>query len=649
MRLRGRYMALLASLSVIISFIVGGTFLYSFNHTIGDLEKVGTETLRDALLDRKVRQNQQKLEVIATALSGALVRDDLRTLEEIIRPLATLETVSRIRVYDERDQLLVDVSRAPAAPQQTRVLEDWQTPPERANPLAPQPEPLPEPPAREATFTLTSFAMADNQLAGRLVVSYRIGWVEEKAKDLSQALQATYDDWHADIIGQEILTSLLLVLLAALIGAHVAQRLADPVEKINDAMGDLQDCNYDFEIDYKGSDELNDLARAVERTAQRLKETTVSRSHFSSILETMRDALVIVDKEGLVHQANQQAEQEFAAPGQTLRQSNIFARVAEMPAGQDKLPKSGRVKMWRGDGRVGHYLYSGSHLPPSRDLPDLFVYVLHDIADIVEREESLLEARRLAEQSNRSKTAFINNVSHELRTPLNAIIGFSDLMIDGVNGPIGNEAYADYIRHTKESGERLLTLINQILDLTMLEADALRLTVEPLEIGAIAEIVEGRLQSLDPDRTLTTSVEIDEANEHLVIHCDLRRLTQVLAQILDNAVKFTPAGGAVAVSLTIQNEQLQILVKDSGRGMDDAALARVLEPFQQVEETSTRSHEGAGLGLTHARALVERHGGSLDLESSLGEGTTVSIDLPLKAQGRETVDPATASQADRAA
>ncbi len=247
------------------------------------------------------------------------------------------------------------------------------------------------------------------------------------------------------------------------------------------------------------------------------------------------------------------------------------------------------------------------------------------LADLAER---YLEQKAEAESANRAKSEFLANMSHELRTPLNAIIGFSEMMEHETFGALGNERYVNYCSHIRQSGESLLSVISDVLDMSRIEAGRLRLERETLDIAEVitSSVEELRSAAQAKGVILTTSANVSQS-----ISGDREQLHKVLTSLLRNAVKFTPEGGAVNVRMRIMNDAVKIYVEDTGAGIPPEALARVGRPFEQLDTPLQDGMRGSGLGLAIARSLVELHGGALRIRSVVGAGTSVRIQLPMAA------------------
>ena len=242
-------------------------------------------------------------------------------------------------------------------------------------------------------------------------------------------------------------------------------------------------------------------------------------------------------------------------------------------------------------------------------------------------QEELREAKDVAEGANRAKSEFLANMSHELRTPLNAVLGFAQIMADEMWGEIGNERYKEYIGIIVNSGQHLLSLIGQVLDMSVIEAG--RATLRESSVN-LTDVITSSIRLLasqaeESDITLTSSVPTDLP----FLRGDLTAVQRVLINLLGNSLKFTMAGGSITLTATHDQSGVTICVRDTGIGIKPADLERVLMPFEQGGQRVLRKdREGVGLGLPISKSLMELHGGTLTIDSIEGKGTTACVHFP---------------------
>jgi len=232
-----------------------------------------------------------------------------------------------------------------------------------------------------------------------------------------------------------------------------------------------------------------------------------------------------------------------------------------------------------------------------------------------------------ADKANKAKSEFLANMSHELRTPLNAIIGFSDILKRQLFGNLGDPRYSEYVTDINDSGNHLLAIINDILDLAKAEAGKLTLQEEDIDLVRCLDDAMRMCRG----RAVTAGVNLNFANatESIYAHVDERLIRQIVLNLLTNAIKFTNEGGKVTLSIAAETGQdIVIQVQDTGIGIAQEDIARVIRPFEQVETVLSRSHGGTGLGLPLTSKLTELHGGTFDIQSQVGIGTTVIVRLP---------------------
>jgi signal transduction histidine kinase/DNA-binding response OmpR family regulator len=244
----------------------------------------------------------------------------------------------------------------------------------------------------------------------------------------------------------------------------------------------------------------------------------------------------------------------------------------------------------------------------------------------VHRELELKRAQ--LEVASRHKSEFLASMSHELRTPLNAVIGFSDVLLDRMFGEL-NERQDEYVRDIRDSGVHLLELINEILDLSKVEAGRMELELEPVSLPDVLEQAVGMVRQRAADHGVSIALDSEPAVGTVI--ADELKLKQVLLNLLDNAVKFTPAGGAVTVTARMTGDEARVAVRDTGPGIVDGDRERIFEAFQRGDRAARKGAEGTGLGLTLCRRIVELHGGRLWLQSRLGEGSTFTFAIPATA------------------
>ncbi|MGQ9368708.1 PAS domain-containing protein [Azospirillum sp. ST 5-10] len=255
------------------------------------------------------------------------------------------------------------------------------------------------------------------------------------------------------------------------------------------------------------------------------------------------------------------------------------------------------------------------------------LFLARDVTDRVLAAQRLAQAKEEAESASRTKSAFLATMSHELRTPLNAIIGFSEIMAHEVFGPIGNPRYAEYAGHIRISGTHLLDLINDVLDMSKLEAGRYALEERDLDLAAVLESGLAVAEAAAEQGRVALRLALPAVLPRLF--ADERAVRQVLLNLLSNAVKFTPPDGAVTIGAAVATDGgITVTVADTGIGIEPEALPRLTEPFQQADTSISRRFGGTGLGLAISRNLMELHGGRLTIASTAGAGTTVSMHFP---------------------
>lgn len=237
------------------------------------------------------------------------------------------------------------------------------------------------------------------------------------------------------------------------------------------------------------------------------------------------------------------------------------------------------------------------------------------------------EEKAKAEHSANTKSAFLANMSHELRTPLNAINGFSEILVNEMYGPLGDKRYLDYARDILASGEHLLDMINDILDIAKIEAGKMTIHPKPLDLVDPVDAAVRMIRRKAEDKGVTLTLQAEEGLPE--VDADHRAVRQMMLNLLSNAIKFTDAGGRIMVGVQRKDDFVRVAVRDTGIGIPKEHLPRLAEPFEQVSDTRERNYEGTGLGLALTKSFAEMHGGRFSIASEVGRGTIVSFFLPI--------------------
>jgi len=404
---------------------------------------------------------------------------------------------------------------------------------------------------------------------------------------------------------------------------------------------------------------------AVDITEQKsLAEKTVEADlRLRDAIETIPESFVLWDAENRLVLCNSYFQRLHQLPDSAVVPGTPFETVSEvgrMPEIRSRLRQSSGLapgartfEAQLDDGRWfniserrtkdGGYVSVGTDISQIKDHEQKLVENDHQLRATVEdlrHTQGILEqqARELtelaskyadeknrAEEANQSKSKFLANMSHELRTPLNAIIGFSEIMGSGMFGTLGTEKYREYCSDILTSGRFLLDVINDILDMSRIEAGRMKLDKEPLALDrTIAEslrVVSGRAQAKG-------IALVSQIPDGLALEGDRRAMKQIAINLLSNAVKFTPDGGTVTVRGRALQDKVVLIIADTGIGIEKQSLARLGRPFEQVESPLTKTYQGSGLGLAIAKSLVQLHGGTMRLKSRLGSGTVVYVTVP---------------------
>ena len=411
-----------------------------------------------------------------------------------------------------------------------------------------------------------------------------------------------------------------------------------------------------------GEQGLHLIGIAVDITEQKslVEKTVAADMRLRDAIETIPEAFVLWDADNRLVLCNSNFQELHNLPDEAITVGASYEAIVEAGrkpvvrtkaiTGGPNVPGARTFEAQLDDGRWLHIserrTKDGGYVSVGTDITALKTHeeklvdsekrLMATVADVRASQQRLGELaeqyaaeKTRAEEANQAKSKFLANMSHELRTPLNAIIGFSEIMESGMFGPLGAEKYNEYCSDIHSSGQYLLDVINDILDMAKIEAGRIRLDFEELDLDSLlaeaTRVISARAQEKELD--LVTKISPD-----LGLRADRRALKQIILNLLSNAVKFTPAGGRVTVRGRADGDCIVLAIADTGIGIDKDALAKLGRPFEQVESQLTKSHQGSGLGLAISKSLVDLHGGNMRIRSTLGKGTLVVVRLPMHPQ-----------------
>lgn len=475
---------------------------------------------------------------------------------------------------------------------------------------------------------------------------------------------ARLDKTNLNTILNENRTGFLFLLLVVaaitlLLMRYLIQRsLAMPLDVLMGQIHKIERQDYSVSDRVSTGDEfqaisasINQLAFAVrEREASLRKSQNVLKREIiereqaesqilklSQAVEQSSATVVITDTDGRIEYVNRKFVETTGYTFEEVCKKNprILKSGHTPPEEYDTLwdtISSGRE--WRGEfhnkRKDGTLYWEAASISPIKG-PDgtivNYLAIKEDVTERKETEQALIQAKETAEFANHAKSNFLANMSHELRTPLNAIIGFSQMLKDQTFGPVGSERNEEYVELINDSGEHLLDIISDILDLSKIEAGEESIEDENIILSMLMDECTAMLKDRAAQQKL--SLKLDMAKQMPKLRADAIKVKQVLLNLMTNAVKFTPEHGTVTVIFAV-NEMgaIKMKVADSGIGILAEDIPKVMNPFEQLEEANLRSKEGTGLGLALSKRLVELHGGMLSIESEIDKGTTVTVTFP---------------------
>lgn len=616
----------LAVVALVLALVVAlpGSLEWRARDTLTRLTSSSIIGVSDAVMNKTEQQAVTMTSFIAHAVAAPLYDMRLENISELMRAAALQPGVRVARLFD-RDLFIVHDG--------TRTIENYGKPVDGVYfQLAVTQSKLSiwQDTEKEMIHVVAPIQIG-SQVLGGVHFAFATDLALAAVNNHAAAMEELSDELKRRDIDGAVVAIIVCVAIGVFASAWLAHRLTRPITALAKLADRIGKGEHGLTTDIARRDEIGTLARALNLMSLNLKETTVSKAQVDDILSAMMDALVVLDPDGRIESANAAAVSLFGHAERDL----IGRGISQFVVADREAPPLAEIEAMQGEFESCIRNASGTQTPVliacsgmKRDGADRhrYVWVARDIADRKIAEAELIAAKDKAEAANLSKSQFIANMSHELRTPLNSIIGFAEVMSANINNPKAAAKTIEYARDIESSGRYLLDLINDILDIARIDANKLELQEEAIDIGRAIErawsIVSGK-----PD-SHQIEFRADVTDNGYRLRGDKRRIQQVLINLMGNSLKFTPDGGKVTAVARLDDDGCRLVVSDTGPGIAPENVEKVLAPFGQVSNVYTRHKGGLGLGLALTRSLVELHGGTMRIESELGKGTSVIIDLP---------------------
>ena len=638
LRVQSRYSLAVLGLIALVVVSLSISLLTGFRATEEETREASLRAMRDGLMAKLDQEATNLADLLATTLAKPLYFFDLDVIAGVLESAVALDSVVFVRLEDAAGRIIHDGS-AEISDYGRQFSE-------------------PEGGVRERQGSDTAW-ISDG--AYNVVVPVSIGTEEIGALHLGVSTEKMQADLAAlerqlsqvaergtrKTISISLIVSVALAVFGIGSGFYVARSLSQPILQLSRLTKRIGAGDYRAEIELNRSDEIGELARSFGQMTENLRRTTVSTDYLDNILRSMIDALFVIAPDGTIRTANPAAARMVGCSDDALV-GRRYADLLEMQAGDgpddggaDRV--GGEAVLTVDDGGRVPVLVSWSPIELRDDHRPGAVCVVRDITEIKETESALLAAKERAELASRSKSEFLANMSHELRTPLNAIIGFSETMKHQIFGPLGTPKYEEFAADIHASGQHLLEIIGELLDMSKIEAGKAEISEDWFDLRRTAESV---IRLINARRIGNeTPVEL-RADAQAPLFGDELLVKQILINLLTNATKFTAPDGRISLRIRrLPNGGLAFAVRDNGIGIERADIPAVLEPFVQVDAALARKHSGIGLGLPLVRAHARMHGARFRLLSRPNYGTVAIVEFPAARSNRRRRQAATPPQA----
>ncbi len=497
--------------------------------------------------------------------------------------------------------------------------------------------PLPDREDRQSYHWRTQEITTGVELVGVLAVEFS-----------TEALEAAYNDARTFGIQVALTGMIVIAAVGVLVGFLLTRRLA----RITEAAQRLSDGDFSAKTNIRSRDELGTLAATFDDMAQhlaekdeqireQLSELRDSEEKFRQLSENTRDVYWLRSLDLTeIYYVSPSFDHVWGHSREDLRKNPsiwidsihpedrqaVIDDVALKSEGRFSNPSLPLYRIIRPDGEIRWIRARAFPVLDGDGNPYRIAGIAEDITDRRQAEQDREAALVAAESANQAKTEFLATMSHEFRTPLNAILGFSEILCTQYFGPLGSKKYEGYAKDIHASGELMLGLVNDILDVSAIEAGKLALVMEAVELNQALKDCIRSFEQAAGEKALSISL-VTQQKKHFA-WTDKRSVIQIVNNLMSNAVKFTGSDGEIRISVADEGDRVSIAVTDTGAGIPHDRLTSVTDPFTRVQSSPHVTQEGTGLGLFIVKTLIENQNGSLHIDSDVGKGTTVTVEFP---------------------
>ena len=623
LHLRTRYALALLTLLLATVGSLSAALLTEFSVTAGNLREASAKFMDDALLRQYERRAGDLSVTLAESLVNAVYLLQVDSLSNIVDGLTQRADINAIAVFDSTGLLYYNGVIPGVADEALDTHFVSNSFFDGANTIIEY---------RDQTVASSAPILLSGKVIGHVLVNLSLAPIQEQI--------AIARDEQSRLIGNGLKLGLWASVgitltfggLGVILAVFMGDRLSRPIDALAKLARRIGQGDYNIPEDMKGGGEIQGLVQSFHSMASDLRNTTVSKAHLDNILHGMLDGLLVVGADGRIQTANRATRkllgyEENELLGQPITDFFHAPAQIDQPEAADK-PHEGTARPKNGGGLP--VLLSVSALRERTTAGASTVWVFRDISSLKATQNALVAAMQESERANHAKSQFLANMSHELRTPLNAIIGYSEMLVDEARD-IGQDGMTDDLGRIHAAGKHLLGLIDDVLDLSKIEAGKMMLNREEFSLQTVIEDVAATVRPMLAERR--NSLIIDCQDDLAPIISDQIKIRQILFNILSNAVKFTENGSIVVTARSKgrpDGDWIAIEVTDSGIGMSVDQVERIFGEFIQADSSTTRKYGGTGLGLAISRKMAQMLGGEISAASMPGKGSTFTIELPTR-------------------